>query len=86
MVDRWRPETHTFHLSFGETTVTLEDVAMLTGLPIAGSAIGPSVPLIGWQDEILGRFQDILPQEPEHTMQESVKFSGDARQHAAIEL
>jgi hypothetical protein len=34
LVDRWRLETHTFHLPFGEMTVTLKDVAMLTGLPI----------------------------------------------------
>jgi hypothetical protein len=34
LVDRWRPETHTFHLPFCEMTVTLKDVAMLTGLPI----------------------------------------------------
>jgi hypothetical protein len=34
LVDRWRPETHTFHLPFGEMTVTLKDVAMLTGLSI----------------------------------------------------
>src|SRR5438105_3872046 len=55
LVDRWRPETHTFHMSFGEMTVTLEDVAMLTGLPIAGAAIAPSVPPVGWQDEILAQ-------------------------------
>jgi hypothetical protein len=34
LVDRWILETHTFHLPFGEMTVTLKDVAMLTGLPI----------------------------------------------------
>jgi hypothetical protein len=28
MVDRWRPETHSFHLPCGEMTVTLENVAM----------------------------------------------------------
>ena len=65
LVDRWRPEMHTFHLPFGEMTVTLQDVAMLIGLPIAGAAIGPNVPPMGWQDDILGRFGNILPEEPE---------------------
>ena len=48
LVDRWRSETHTFHLPFGEMMVTLQDVAMLTGLPIAGAAIGPCVPPARW--------------------------------------
>lgn len=39
LVDRWRPETHTFHLPCGEMTITLQDVSMLTGLPLAGQAI-----------------------------------------------
>jgi hypothetical protein len=39
LVDRWRPETHTFHLPFGEMTVTLKDVVMLTGLPIRGRLV-----------------------------------------------
>ena len=34
LVERWRPETHTFHLPFGEMTVTLKDVSALWGLPI----------------------------------------------------
>jgi hypothetical protein len=34
LVDRWRPETHIFHLPFCEMTVTLKDVTMLTDLPI----------------------------------------------------
>lgn len=39
LVDRWQPETHTFHLPCGEMTVTLEDVAKILGLPIKGFAI-----------------------------------------------
>ncbi|CAI0559461.1 unnamed protein product [Linum tenue] len=39
MVERWRKETHTFHLLEGEMTITLKDVAMLTELPIDGDAI-----------------------------------------------
>uniref|UniRef100_K3ZNC5 SWIM-type domain-containing protein n=1 Tax=Setaria italica TaxID=4555 RepID=K3ZNC5_SETIT len=36
MVDRWRPETHTFHLPFGEMTITMQDAAMILGLPLDG--------------------------------------------------
>ncbi|XP_040957886.1 protein MAINTENANCE OF MERISTEMS-like [Gossypium hirsutum] len=39
LVERWRPETHTFHFPCGECTVTLEDVALQLGLPIDGSPV-----------------------------------------------
>ncbi|RVX16716.1 Serine/threonine-protein phosphatase 7 long form-like [Vitis vinifera] len=39
LVERWRPETHTFHLPIGEMTVTLQDVAMILGLCIHGPPI-----------------------------------------------
>jgi hypothetical protein len=39
LVDRWRLKTHTFHLPFHEITITLKDVAMLTGLPIRGRSL-----------------------------------------------
>ncbi|RYR51833.1 hypothetical protein Ahy_A06g026798 isoform A [Arachis hypogaea] len=44
LVERWRPKTHTFVLSVGEVTVTLEDVAHIFGLPIDGE------PVSGWTD------------------------------------
>ncbi|XP_072087859.1 serine/threonine-protein phosphatase 7 long form homolog [Arachis hypogaea] len=39
LVERWRLETHTFHLSVGEVTVTLEDVSYILSLPINEEAV-----------------------------------------------
>ncbi|MFQ6656210.1 hypothetical protein Gotur_026418 [Gossypium turneri] len=39
LVERWRPETYTFHFPCGECTVTLEDVALQLGIPIDGSPV-----------------------------------------------
>ncbi|XP_028052870.1 protein MAIN-LIKE 1-like [Camellia sinensis] len=38
-VERWQPETNTFHLTVGEMTITLDDVATILGLPIVGKSI-----------------------------------------------
>ena len=35
-VERWHPETNTFHMPFGDMTITLEDVYCITGLPLTG--------------------------------------------------
>jgi hypothetical protein len=45
LVDRWRPETHTFQFRWGEMTPTLQDVSYLLGLPLAGHPIGPLIRL-----------------------------------------
>ena len=63
LVDRWRPETHTFHLSFGEIAPTLQDVAMLLGLPIVGAPAFPPNAPVNWRDALLGRFQGVLAPE-----------------------
>ncbi|XP_052490827.1 protein MAINTENANCE OF MERISTEMS-like [Gossypium raimondii] len=39
LVERWRPETHTFHFPCGECTVTLEDVAVQLGLLVDGNPV-----------------------------------------------
>jgi len=35
----WRLETHTFHFPLGETTITLEDVEHILGLPVDGEVV-----------------------------------------------
>jgi hypothetical protein len=47
MVNRWRSETHSFHLPCGEMTVTLEDVAMILGLLIRGRLVTDRVDSAG---------------------------------------
>ncbi|QHO32032.1 uncharacterized protein DS421_8g246540 [Arachis hypogaea] len=44
LIERWRPETHTFHFLIGECAVSLEDVAMILGLPTNGVPVtGPTM-------------------------------------------
>ncbi|QHO23043.1 uncharacterized protein DS421_12g360230 [Arachis hypogaea] len=38
-IERWRPETYTFHMPFGECTIMLQDVAYQLGLPVDGQAV-----------------------------------------------
>ncbi|WVZ51396.1 hypothetical protein U9M48_002547, partial [Paspalum notatum var. saurae] len=56
LVDRWRPETHTLHLTVGEMAPTLQDVSYLLGLPLRGDAMGPTDVGQGWRDDLLDRF------------------------------
>ncbi|KAG5565581.1 hypothetical protein RHGRI_001482 [Rhododendron griersonianum] len=47
-VERWHPETNSFHFGFGEMTITLEDVLYLVGLPVEGLAVHAEVH--SWED------------------------------------
>ena len=38
-IKRWRLETHSFHLSHGEMTITLQDVEVIMGMPIEDEAM-----------------------------------------------
>jgi len=61
LCERWRTETHTFHMPLGETTVTLEDVSLQLGMPIDGEPVtgGSSGNLLQLCQDLLG---DIPPE------------------------
>ena len=59
LVERWRSETHTFHLPHGEMSITLQDVEVIFRLPIDGEVlVGPIAVVDGdWKQlcmELLG--------------------------------
>ncbi|KAF1893533.1 hypothetical protein Lal_00002022 [Lupinus albus] len=59
LVERWRPETHTFHLPCGECTITLEDVSLQLGLNVNGRPVtGPTY--FDW-DEMCGELLGKVP-------------------------
>ena len=68
LVERWRQETHTYHLTVREVSITLQDTAVILGLPIDGHAVvdhgeGEWTALV-W--ELLGVWSE-NPQEPTET-------------------
>jgi hypothetical protein len=58
-MDRWRPETHTFHLPVGEMTLSLEDAAVLGGLSCASETMGPIDIPATWHVDFLARFANV---------------------------
>ncbi|KAL4366040.1 hypothetical protein AHAS_Ahas07G0166300 [Arachis hypogaea] len=53
LIERWRPESHTFHLSCREITITLQDVAYQLGLRIDGDPVSGYIG--GWEQHHQGR-------------------------------
>ena len=62
LLERWRPETHTFLLPIKECTITLEDIHMLMGLKVNGVVVtGSSKILWSLCENVIGK----VPQDHE---------------------
>ena len=61
LVDSRRPETHSFHLTCGEMTVTLQDIAMIGGLPINGRPLIGRTEKRNWRNRVIGLIGDCPP-------------------------
>ncbi|XBJ07365.1 hypothetical protein VPH35_012906 [Triticum aestivum] len=72
LIDHWRPETHTFHLRTGEMTATLQDIAMITGLPIDGNPLCMNTDSEGWRAQMQALI-GMVPPEPREPEREHKK-------------
>jgi hypothetical protein len=59
LLDHWRPETHTFHFTVGEMTVTLQDTSLLMGLLCEGEPLRAADISANWCTEFLTRFMNV---------------------------
>uniref|UniRef100_A0A8I6XN95 Aminotransferase-like plant mobile domain-containing protein n=1 Tax=Hordeum vulgare subsp. vulgare TaxID=112509 RepID=A0A8I6XN95_HORVV len=75
LMDHWRPETHSSHLALGEMTITLEDIAMISGLSIEGRALTWKVKSEGWQQWVAG-LVGVKPPPWIHETKKDLRLSG----------
>ncbi|CAJ2667434.1 unnamed protein product [Trifolium pratense] len=72
-VENWHPETSSFHMLFGEMTITLDDVACLLHIPIRGEFYIPSS---FTEEEAAALAADLLGVNVQYAAKETRKHRG----------
>ena len=69
VVERWRLETHTFHLPHGEMSIILQDVEVIYGLPIEGEVlVGPTAVVDGDWSQLCMKLLGFTPANDNKTL------------------
>ncbi|KAL0928805.1 hypothetical protein M5K25_000728 [Dendrobium thyrsiflorum] len=97
LVERWSPQTNSFHLPVGEMSITLQDVALILGLHIDGPAlvghnvVGAGRRWLSWPDccdDLLGQHpqRDVVYVDPFNPRVSSKFRMGQAQAQACLPL
>ena len=72
LAERWRPQTHTFHLPIRECTITLEDVALQLGIRVDGRPITGAT-YYDWE-KMCGQYLGVVPPKGEAIVGSALKL------------